>query len=63
VERIKSDKAALVQFFKTRDYTVFAYGMNLLCVSAPGAFPLKHNLAELCGHELNVDGGARCPWG
>jgi hypothetical protein len=47
VEWIKSDKAALVQFFKTRDYTVCAYGMSLLCVPAPGAFPLKHNLAEL----------------
>lgn len=47
VEWIKSDKAALVQFFKQRSYTVFDYGMNILCVPRPEAFPFQHTLAAL----------------
>lgn len=47
VEWIKSDKPALVAFFKTRNYTVYDWGMNLLCLPTPDAFPFQHSLAAL----------------
>ena len=47
VEWIKSDKAGLAAFFKLRGYTVYDWGMNLLCVPAPEAFPFQHSLAVL----------------
>jgi hypothetical protein len=47
VEWIKSDKAALVAFFKQRNYTVLDWGMNLLCLPHPQAFPFQHSLAAL----------------
>ena len=47
VEWIKSDKAALAGFFKQRGYAVFDWGMNLLCVPRPEAFPFAHSLAAL----------------
>lgn len=47
VEWIKSDKAALVQFFKQRNYTVLDWGMNLLCLPSPADFPFQHQLQTL----------------
>jgi FkbM family methyltransferase len=47
VEWIKSDKQALVNFFKSRHYTVYDWGMNLLCLPAPYAFPFQHSLVAL----------------
>jgi FkbM family methyltransferase len=47
VEWIKSDKAALVAFFKQRNYTVLDYGMNILCLPSPEAFPFQHSLITL----------------
>ncbi len=47
VEWIKSDKAALVTFFKQRHFTVLDWGMNLLCRPSPEAFPFQHSLSAL----------------
>jgi FkbM family methyltransferase len=47
VEWIKSDKAALVAFFKQRDYTVLDWGINLLCLPSPAALPFQHTLQTL----------------
>jgi FkbM family methyltransferase len=47
VEWIKSDKAALVQFFKQRGYTVLDYGMNILCLPSAESFPFQYSLAKL----------------
>ena len=47
VEWIKSDKSKLVNFFKSRNYTVSEWGMNLLCLPVPDAFPFQHNLVRL----------------
>lgn len=47
VEWIKSDKAALVSYFKQRDYTVLDWGMNILCLPSPEAFPFQHSLNSL----------------
>lgn len=47
VEWIKSDKAALVNFFKQRGYTVLGYGMNILCLPSADAFPFQHTLVSL----------------
>jgi FkbM family methyltransferase len=47
VEWIKSDKAALVGFFKQHGYTALDYGMNILCLPSPEAFPFQHSLAVL----------------
>ncbi len=47
VEWIKSDKAALVAFFKQRNYTVLDWGMNLLCLPSTDAFPFQHSLTIL----------------
>jgi FkbM family methyltransferase len=47
VEWIKSDKAALVAFFKQRGYTVLDWGMNLLCLPSPEALPFQHTLQTL----------------
>jgi FkbM family methyltransferase len=47
VEWIKSDKTALVAFFKQRNYTVLDYGMNILCLPSADAFPFQHSLNPL----------------
>lgn len=47
VEWIKSDKAALIAFFKQRHYTMLDWGMNLLCLPSADAFPFQHNLQAL----------------
>ncbi len=47
VEWIKSDKAALVTYFKQRNYTVLDWGMNILCLPSPEAFPYQHSLTSL----------------
>jgi Methyltransferase FkbM domain len=47
VEWIKSDKAALVAYFKQRNYTVLDWGMNLLCLPSVEAFPFQHQLQTL----------------
>jgi FkbM family methyltransferase len=47
VEWIKSDKAALVAYFKQRNYTVLDWGMNLLCLPSAEVFPFQHSLNAL----------------
>ncbi len=47
VEWIKSDKAALVAFFKQRGYTVLDWGMNILCLPSSDAFSFQHSLKAL----------------
>jgi FkbM family methyltransferase len=47
VEWIKSDKTGLADFFKVRGYTVYDWGMNLLCLPSPSAFPFQHTLSAL----------------
>jgi FkbM family methyltransferase len=47
VEWIKSDKAALVAYFKQRGYTVLDWGMNILSLPTPESFPFQHSLKAL----------------